>query len=176
MTNDNAGNNNLIRAGVLLEAGTITLEDAAAAAGKSDTEFLDAMTPEVMQEIAVEYFKHRLTGRLSESRAMLGLDKLSVKLLADADDPELTTAQALRIGDFLLRLSGMVEKRQAEIKAEPTRSHVGILLVQHQPHLRYAMVYPNDPKYEQVEKLKTTQGEDAAFAYLDQHNAGDGDA
>ena len=105
----------LTRAGALLANGLVTIDEAVALCGVSISAFIEALDDETTQShIEVESVRMKLTGKLTEARALSMLDKLLVNIEGQLDT--LSPAAATRVAEILLRISGLAEKRAAETR------------------------------------------------------------
>ncbi len=108
-------NRDLIHAGALLVNGLATIEEAAALTGMPMAEFIEALEdPSTQSMIETESAQMRASGKLTEVRALVMLDRLLVTIESQLDD--IAPLSATRIAEILLRISGISERRAAEIR------------------------------------------------------------
>ncbi|MCX7143797.1 MAG: hypothetical protein NT123_22685 [Proteobacteria bacterium] len=113
---------------------------AATAAGITEAAFLDACRDDrVMLRVEAEMVKLRVSGRNAEIKAAQGLDMVVERLVdridaAEGDD--LSDSALVRTGEFLHRVSGVEQKRGAELKA----------VSDSKPKARVIIRYDDDPE------------------------------
>lgn len=120
----------LVLVGALLAKGTIPVPLAAMVADMPEAEFLAlCATPEFELKVEAELLRWKLTGRGAEIKASMALDTLTEKLAAEVEAGDMPTGTAVRVGEFLLRTSGLEQKRGAELRHEPPEQkfHIAIL-------------------------------------------------
>ena len=109
----------LVTAVAMLALGVVEAPTAAAFAGLTEESFLEACAdPEVLHRAEAERLKLKLTGKSAELRAALALDTLTDQLAERVEtDHEMPTSTVVRVGEFLLRTSGLEQTRGADLKA-----------------------------------------------------------
>jgi hypothetical protein len=105
----------LLDAGVRISSGLETVEQAAVSSGMTlDALLVKLEDPDILAQIEHRHAVMRNTGRIIEARSIPMLDKV-----LDNIEPQLegmSVGTALRVADLLIRLSGIQERRAAEIK------------------------------------------------------------
>ncbi len=108
-------NRDLIHAGALLVNSLASVEEAAALAGMSLPEFVDALEdPAAQILIETESAQLRVSGKLTETRALIMLDRLLVTIEGQLDG--ISPTAATRVAEVLFRIAGLSERRAAEIR------------------------------------------------------------
>ena len=108
-------NRDLIRAGALLVNSLAKIDEAAALTGMTVAAFIEALEdPATQSLIETESAQMRASGKLTETRALVMLDRLLVTIESQLDG--LTPSSATRVAEILLRISGISERRAAEIR------------------------------------------------------------
>lgn len=107
----------IVQTGALFVLGAVEVDAAAAMAGLPTDEFLtQCEAPDVQRQIEAEILRLRITGKSSELRAALALDTLTAKLTTEVETADMLPGTAVRVGEFLLRTSGLEQKRGAELR------------------------------------------------------------
>jgi hypothetical protein len=165
-----------VRATALLALGAIDLTTAAIAAGMSDAAFAQELEKEsVISAAEAEAMRLRASGKVTELRATLALDTLVAQLQRSAQAGEITDGAAVRIGEFLLKVSGAVERRTSELRIAPSGKPLAMLMFggclagkQGPGYMRIETLQPDHPAYELVSRGKNSEEQ---FAILDQWEA-----
>lgn len=170
----------IVRAASLLALGVVDLSTAAIAAGLSAEDFSQQLDDDtVLAAAEKEALRLQASGKASELRATLALDTLVAQLHKSAQTGEISDSAAVRIGEFLLKVSGSADRRTAELRATPPTKtlalmHFGGALAGDEGPcvIRMHYVAPTHPAYEQVAAAKTSKEQ---FALIDQWEAEHGD-
>ena len=105
----------LVDAAVALIQGQVSPDEAAALVGMHVDYFVAALeAPAIQAQIETAAAKAKLSGKLTEARALGMLDRLLVNIEGQLDT--LSPAAATRVAEILLRISGLAEKRAAEAR------------------------------------------------------------
>ncbi len=108
-------NHDLVHAGALLVNSLATIEESAALTGMSMAAFIDALEdPATQSLIETESAQMRASGKLTEMRALIMLDRLLVTIEGQLDG--ISPTAATRVAEVLFRISGIYERRAAEIR------------------------------------------------------------
>lgn len=111
----NRESDQLTNAGALLVNGMLSIEDAAAINGMAVVAFVAAMEdPAIQSQIETESARMKISGKLTEARALSMLDRLIVNFESQIDG--MAPATATRVAEILLKISGLAEKRAAEAR------------------------------------------------------------
>jgi len=105
----------LLHWAALFAAGIVTIEEAAAGAESTVSDFTDKLeNPVTLAQLECHIAKNKTTGKTSEARALAMLDRL-----LDVIEPQivdLSPSSATRVAEILLKISGLQDRRAAEIK------------------------------------------------------------
>lgn len=116
---------------------------AAAMAGISERQFVDACEdPAIIRRVEAESLRWKLTGKTAELRAFAALDTLMEKLAAEVDSTDMPATTAVRIGEFLLRTSGLEQRRSATLRTDPYEKSIFTITTLH----------PGDPDPEPTDR------------------------
>lgn len=108
-------NAELLDAAALFASGLVPLEEGAALAALTADEFAATLEdPETLAQLEPHLARMKSSGKLTEARALAMLDKLLTGIEAQLDD--MSPTMATRVAEMLLRVSGIQERRAAEIK------------------------------------------------------------
>lgn len=108
-------NSELLEAAALFASGLIPLEEGAALAGMTADEFAATLEdPETLSQLETHLAHMKLSGKLTEARALAMLDRLLVGIESQING--MSPGMATRVAEMLLRISGLQERRAAEIK------------------------------------------------------------
>ncbi len=108
-------NRDLVHAGALLVNSLATIEESAALSGMSLAAFIDALEdPATQILIETESAQLRVSGKLTETRALIMLDRLLVTIERQLDG--ISPTAATRVAEVLFRIAGLSERRAAEIR------------------------------------------------------------
>jgi hypothetical protein len=170
----------VVRAASLLALGVINMPTAAIAAGMSEADFSDQLADEaVLAAAEKEALRLQASGKASELRATLALDTLVAQLHQAAETGEISDGAAVRVGEFLLKVSGATERRTAELRLSQPGKPLCILQFggslsgeEGAPFVRMAHLQPTHPAYETVRTGKNSKEQ---FALLERWEAEHGD-
>lgn len=108
-------NTELLDAGALFASGLTSLEEGAALAALTADEFAATLEdPETLAQLEAHLARMKSSGKLTEARALAMLDKLLVGI--DPQIDSMSPSVVTRVAEVLLRISGLQERRAAEIK------------------------------------------------------------
>ncbi len=108
-------NRDLVSAGALLVNSLATIEESAALTGMSMAAFIEALeNPATQRLIETESAQMRASGKLTETRALVMLDRLLITIEGQLDG--ISPTAATRVAEVLFRIAGLSERRAAEIR------------------------------------------------------------
>jgi len=118
----------ILDAGAYLALGVANPEEAAALSGLSIEQFMSTLDdPDTLRQLEPHIRQMKLSGKATETRAALMLEKLLTNMESQLDG--LSASMATRVGEFLLRVSGMAERRAAEMKRTAPTEGTGFSVV-----------------------------------------------
>jgi hypothetical protein len=102
-------------AGARFASGIGSAEDAAASCGLTVDDFLSRLEdPDTLEQLEPHLAKMKSTGKLSEARAVAMLETVLINIESQLEG--MSPTMALRVAEVLLKISGIQEKRAAEMK------------------------------------------------------------